>query len=519
LRSGVLSAALGALLAPGAAAELGRTTTLPTPEGSVPTGAVVRDMDGDGLADLVVALASAEHRTLRIHLRRTGDVVFDAQPDHELRVVPEAVAFAVADVHTDPGSEIVLISGSHVIAWRPRETDERARFQMLFELDFLWQLPDAAELMVWQRGVRDVDGDGLDDLFLPRPGRFGAALQRREDGVARFEAVDTLVVPENVPPPEYGLSASTHGSGVSTDASGRELSLNVEVNTSGDSGPGPLLSLVESAPSPHLLDWDADGDLDVLAQGAATLYVWLHHEGRGFEEKPDRRFELPVERTAERVLDVSYSAHAEDLESDGRADLLFFAGDKRSKEVRTQFLLFGHPDEGDEIFGEDGRPTQLLVFAGFAGYPEFNDVDGDGNLDLNVGALRPDLIDLMRSASSETLEVETYVYLFRDGAFSKKPDLTHTLRLPVESSRLGSRFFGDVTGDGVRDFLIRDREDHLAVLYTRRDRNGSLSLLDKPLWELRIDPRSRWVVVEAEGGLDPEVLVLEPQRVLHVRFR
>ena len=68
---------------------------------------------------------------------------------------------------------------------------------------------------------------------------------------------------------------------------------------------------------------------------------------------------------------------------------------------------------------------------------------------------------------------------------------------------------------GVQDFLLRDEETRLRLYLTRRTRGG-LSIAPRHLWEMRIDERSRVRIPAVPGRT--EILVLEPEQVLHVRF-
>ena len=195
---------------------------------------------------------------------------------------------------------------------------------------------------------------------------------------------------------------------------------------------------------------------------------------------------------------------------------MIFAGDKRSDEARTQVLFFDQRD--GPLFGREGRPRQLLVLAGFAGYPRLVDFDGDARPDLVLSSLRPDLIDSLRSASTGKLDVETYVYLNRGGRFSQRPDLTCELAVPVEGSSFRARFFGDLTGDGTSELLLRDEPGRLRVLLVRRVRD-SFQLFDRPLWELRIPEEAELTIRRATAAGPPELLVADEGEVLHVGFR
>jgi hypothetical protein len=200
-----------------------------------------------------------------------------------------------------------------------------------------------------------------------------------------------------------------------------------------------------------------------------------------------------------------------------------FSGDQRSKDVRTQVQFFRQEDDQEPVFGKRGLPDQLLVLSGFAGSPRFDDVDGDGDPDLLVGALRPDLLDSLRGSGKTSVDIELYLYRNERGVFSRKPDLAYRTELQAEGLRYGrkgamARFFGDASGDGIADLLVRDQAGRIRVLLTRRGRRG-WSIHNQPLWELRIAPNS-WIVVGPYRGKRkaPDLLVLEDEQVLHVRF-
>jgi hypothetical protein len=140
----------------------------------------------------------------------------------------------------------------------------------------------------------------------------------------------------------------------------------------------------------------------------------------------------PVAVDRQRMLDVSYSAYALDLDRDKRFDCVISVGDKRSDDVRTQILVFleraVRPGD-DPLFGKGGTPAQVLVLDGFARPLEIVDVDGDGLPDLVAGAIRPNLIDGIRAAASERIDAELYVYLNTKSGFSKRPDLSTKLSI------------------------------------------------------------------------------------------
>jgi hypothetical protein len=461
--------------------------------------ATLVDVDGDGLEDLVIATSrrgKAFERVIEVHLRHSSGDVFVAAPDYSLDVPNDAVAFAVGDVHEDPGSEIVIFTASGAFAWRPKGP-ENARFAKLVSGSFLWQLPDPRDVFWWGGGVRDVDGDGLADIVMPEPGGWRIALQRRKkDGSSDFPVVSAPRVPD------YSSSSDDEPIGsrkLSAKAKRKEIRLAITVGGDDeDDVPRELLSVSESAPAPQFVDFDGDGRLDLVAQSSENLLVWLQHADGSFAAAPDAQYELPVPADRERRLDVSYASLVADLDGDGRCDCVMLAGDKRSDDVRTQVLVFlqgksGAPDPASPLFGAKGLPTQLLRIGGFAGSPTLVDVDGDGKPDLVVGAVRLDgAFDAVRAAGNGRLDAALYVYKNRGNGFSDKPVLTFDISIKADGLR-GARgemiagFFGDVTGDRVRDLVLRDEPDHLRVLMTRRAGDG-LTVVEQPLWESHVDP-------------------------------
>jgi hypothetical protein len=499
--------------------EFARVTNVQMPPGIRVRDVAYGDVDGDGRADLVVAAAEKDQRQLRLYLQQEGEVAFRSEPDHSLAPVwKDVVAYAVADVHADAGAEIVLFTKSGAWAWRPR-APERTAIGKLVEVAFLWQLPEPGRVVAWPHAVRDVDGDGRSDLVVPEPGGYRIVLRRGEGFDAAFVSVpDDREAKRDLVPREVADGVAARVDTGAARAAMRRYQVSIGGVENLVTG-GPLVEVDDRVPAPQFADFDADGDLDLLARTENWVHVWFQGPAGRFRKR--RTFRAPVAADRSRKLDISYSAHVVDLNGDRYADCVLVAGDQRSKSARTQVLVYiQEPKRKIPLFGEEGLPNQLLVLDGFAGNPRFEDVNGDGYPDLKVGAVRPDLIDTLRGASGGSVSAEFYVYLNRKGTLSRRPDLTFRTQVDATGLRrtrtaLVARFVGDVTGDGVQDFVLRDEETRLRLYLTRRTREG-LSIAPRPLWEMRIDDDSKIRIPPVPGR--PEILVLEPEQVLHVRF-
>ncbi len=513
---------------------LARTSSIPVATGSRIEEILSLDLSGDDVADLCVATRSTAGATegrarLAIHVRRASGPAFSATPDAALDLPLDVVAFAACDVFPDAGREILLFNAGGAFAWRWRETVESKRVVRLFDVDLLWQLSAGGTLFHLQDGVVDFDGDGREDLCIPEPDGARVLFQRAAGAETRFGPPTRIEVPTEA---FEGRGASSRAVTLRSPNGRRRLSIDLGEGfdlRDGNGPTGPYLAIDESAPPAQLVDWDGDGDLDLFALSDATLHVYLQDPRGTFDPARALHLPSPVPRDRSRELDVSFQVRTLDLDRDRRSDVVFFAQDQRADSARTQVLVYRHdkaPTDELPLFGKDGRPAQLLVLDGFARPIAIEDVDGDGLPDLVAAALRPNLIDALRAAASERVETEMYVFLNRGAqGFSKRPDLTHVLSLQATLGGGGKSnpflvdFAGDVTGDGVRDLFVRTDRDRLRVHMVRRGRDGSLSVVDKSLWELAIDPDSRLVMPGVLSDRTPDVFVLEPGAVTCASFR
>jgi len=510
-----------AAAAPGA----GMVTTINLPEDCRVEDAAQADMNGDGKRDLVLATHegwSPPERQIRVHHRRAGRVCYVAEPDAMLEVTSDVVAFALGDVDPSaPGGEVVLFTAKGAYAWTP-SAGERARPRKLVSTDFLWQLPDEKEIFFWADGLRDIDGDGLVDLLLPEPNGYRIAFQRRANGSSTFDDVSYLGLPGRGLPSE---SSSRGALRMKYQAERRRLRASITLGA--DYNEDTALAVQSVVPYPALRDWDGDGLTDVLAQTWNELLVWLQRKGGGFAENPDLAQELPLDVDQGRKLDFAFGSYAEDLDGNRKADCVILAGDRRSEDPRTQVLVYRQGVGRDKtpsapLFGPKGRPQQLLLVGGFTGLSDIKDVDGNGLPDLVLASLKMDAVDAIRAAASGDLDAKLNVYLNRKGTLSRQPDLSHVVEVPIKGlrdvwTRITARFVTDLTGEGMRELLLRVEADRL-VLYAVRSIRGKPIVLEKPLFELTVNKRA-YLRVDEPPGKPVEILVLQKQTVLHVRFK
>ncbi|MDA1220999.1 MAG: VCBS repeat-containing protein [Planctomycetota bacterium] len=457
---------------------------------------VLADADGDGAGDLVVSLRAGKDsgREIVWCFRRDGEPAFRAPADRRLPLPRDVVAFAIADVDPSPGAELVLLSPTRVVAvvW-PRDA-ERASYRSLGTFDLLWQPPSTSYAFAFQEGVADLDGDGLDDLVLPRVGGYGIFVQRRDDAGTTF-VQSILELPAAVATDRDRNLArfqAQRGSG--------------EIRF-GDSGqPQFLVELTHEVGAPRLVDWNADGRRDVVALVGARLAVFEQAASGRFAAAPSAVVELPERGMP--LFDPSSFADCVDLDADGHAEFVRASGRTDEDEVRS--VLEVHRGRGgDELPGE---ADEKLLLQGFVSAPRFSDVDGDGVRDLVIGSLRTDLVDALAGGGSKAFDAQINVFLGRGGEdalrFRRPVALVHRVQVPTDGLRAADRalieFVADFDGDGIRDLFLRLGDGVLQVLpVTRRGRGLAVG---EPVWSLASRPEARVSVRRTAAGT---VLLLE----------
>ena len=498
-------------------------TQIDMPTGSELKSGQLVDLNLDGQRDLVLIAwtpARRRARELRAHFARDTQADsgrFSSEPDLFLELPQDVIAVSFADVHPDAGREVLLTGPRAVFLWRPHAPDEASRVQLFCQHESLWQIPDHQEALLGANTVVDLDGNGLEDLLLPEAGGWRVVHQELVDQERRFDPETRLRLPIDAEREDararFGREGRDEASGVVTESNsdGTEVSLGLG---SQDGWPTTLASASQSLPALQAHDFDGDGDLDLMALTRWELWVWIQESAGTWTPAPSQRFPSPVERDDARRFDVSFSAHAGMFDGDPKVDVVFVAGDKRSKDARTQVLLFDQKE--GSLFGERGVPSSLVVIPGYAGDPSLVDLDGDGSRDFVATVFRPDALDAVRSAASGRIDLELRAYRNQDGQLGRKPVLQEQLSLDVEAEEAGyfARFIGDVNGDGSSDLLLRESPGRLVIRTLKRKGNGFV-LDTKDLAATEIHEEAVLVLPARDSLEGLEVLALHDGGLVH----
>ncbi len=82
---------------------------------------IYHDINQDGTEDLILSVGHHEKpytRSLRIHYQQSSDAGFKMAPDETIPLTPDVIAYACADIASDPGCEILLFTANACFGYR-----------------------------------------------------------------------------------------------------------------------------------------------------------------------------------------------------------------------------------------------------------------------------------------------------------------------------------------------------------------------------------------------------------------
>jgi len=314
--------------------------------------------------------------------------------------------------------------------------------------------------------VADVNGDGIDDLFLPQPGGVPNQLWIREaDGTAL--EVAALAGLDHLDATTSALFLDLDGDGDRDGVLALAGGLQVMTQTAQGFAPGPFIER-GSMTGLCAADVDDDGRIDLYACAYADPYRGLafplpYHDAENgqanvllmnrTDEADALRFvdETDARGLGEGARRFSFAAAFEDADGDGDVDL-YVANDFG----RNAFYV----NDGEGRFTEAAAALGVEDIAAGMG-AAFDDIDGDGLVDLYVtnmessagrrvtgrAGFRPDLTGDVRALFRRHAKGNTLFLGRPDGTFVEAPGVAAQARWAWG----GIPF--DLDGDGLLDLF------------------------------------------------------------------
>lgn len=431
------------------------------------------DQDGDGALELLVVEAPPEgRRQLRVHPIQGGRVA--NEPRARMDLLEDITAVGLAELDPEqPGQEVLLLTPRGAYSYSLNRTSYRGNVQRLVEADLLHDFPRADGLGWWPFVLPG--GAAGDDVLYPCPDALSVlrdgALVPLEGPAPRGASPDA-----QDGPPQAGAGAAR----VELEVRGGKLKAPFVGEDAG--GTWTMAEDGRSLEAPALVDFDADGDLDLVFAGRDALRVHASAGGR-FSPAVTTRTSWPGylgEDPDERELRLLPAAPGR------RPDLLAILGQASDQGLGNsgQRLLLLRQGPAGPL---PEKPQQVLSFEAARLTPSLTDLDGDGRTDLVVRQFRlPDFSDVLTG-----LEFELSFFWYRgDGrGFERQPTLRDDRTYDEEQmdELIARRVFGpDLSGDGLGDLVEVDLQGRISIRRLIKDSgffSGTTWTLERAPWK------------------------------------
>lgn len=382
--------------------ELSGYQSLPFTLSNAKSRIVPEDLDGDGLKDIL----TADEHLLSVYFQNAdGQKPFDfSQADAVLALPGNATGWAIDKLpgHENQGGKrvLALLEGQQVQAWTISAEGFGDAETVLGSVSGF--LPSGAYPLGF---VRDINGDGLNDLIVPGPSELQLYLQTPEGDYGDSLQIQSRMINYARLSPGENLASRV----------GQRVRI----------------------PQMNIRDVNNDHRKDLIARSEARVDVFLADSKGHFPTGANYSIDLQAlkDRVGEvdfdkldysnlsGVLSHTYDVQLEDVDGDNIEDLLMREGGK--------LTLFGGTASGMDM----QKPRQILKSSGNVLGTLLRDEDEDGLKDLWL--VRVQNVSLgnlfLWLAVSGSIDIETYVYKNQGERFASRPHRKVTVSVKFPS--------------------------------------------------------------------------------------
>ncbi|MCP4642387.1 MAG: VCBS repeat-containing protein [bacterium] len=372
------------------------------------------DVNGDGLKDIVAFCCEGgdrpQDKALLVFLA-TKEGAFKSKPSFSVSVDPKAGCAFFAETDGAAPREILAAHGEGATLYR----FEQGRWLRRDEPEFHSLFPTfAREPRILKNAVDDLDGDGVDEWFIPVPtgyeirGPAGVCARVPCDMVGSMYNRGTLTVTTKMPA-HYAFD-------------------------------------MEGSPA-KALAFLSDEHADFAYGNGWTKY---------------KRFAVPGNLGEK----WDSSAAMEDLNADGLPDLIVT---QIQGTINMQVVTKVYHATGPMTYSED--PSGSFETKGSFSAPIVEDVDGDGKSDLVFITIPWGVRFFMNLFIFQKLGVGLEIFLHHDDGYGAKPDFESSISIDAPDGREQSaHVLGDFNGDGRADIAFGSGPDLMNVHTGSKDR-------------------------------------------------
>jgi hypothetical protein len=270
-----------------------------------------------------------------------------------------------------------------------------------------------------------------------------------------------------------------------------------------------------TVPNLEVVEATGDAHVDLVTHLGEMFAV---HPGRPdgcFARRAQRRQLLRIRTPEEqRTGAASVSAALEDFDGDGLADLALTKVSGGLTDMKTEIRLF----RGEKGGGFATPPRQRFETEGFGAFSEYEDIDGDGQVEMVQPRAEVSILGLTKILLSSSVSLDVLIRersADGDRFFDPEPvqilETSFGLDFSQPSGLLGAvPVFGhDFDADGRPDALLSKGRDEMGL---HRGQAGEVIFEDDAPYAIEGEGSYAAFVVEPGPGRRPELLVWYPNR-------
>lgn len=353
------------------------------------------DVNGDGKGDIVAVCCDENSEPLKkfvaIFLADESGA-YSSAPSSTVPIDPSLSVLFPADIDGNGTKELAAASAEGLVAFGYSD----GTLAPVFEAKFMSLFPSGTrEPNFLKDTAQDIDGDGIDEWFVPMP--TGFALRNPKGELAQIRC---------------------------------------DVSSGIRTGSGMYVSNKFPAYHPFAVDGQ-----DV--KGIAFLSDEYADFAYGADWKQKERFKIPVKLGDK----WDTSSNMEDFNGDGLPDLIVTQtqGTINLKALTQVYFAQGPMKYGDE-------PTAKFESNGSFAAPLVKDVNGDKLLDIIFVNIPFGVRSIVNFFMWHKLGVDLQIYVNNGTGFGAKPDFTTSVTIEAPDGKEQSAYcMGDFTGDGKTD--------------------------------------------------------------------